>query len=133
MLPNLHNDERINLHVETVACQTCHIPATSTKDPTKVYWDWLNRRSRAARGSLHHLKIRKGSFVYEKDYQPTYTWFNGNADYRYLLGDTIDPSQTTVLNPPAGTITDPTASIFPSRSTPHANPMTASTITCCSR
>ncbi|MEZ4617832.1 MAG: hypothetical protein R2867_20300 [Caldilineaceae bacterium] len=38
--PDLHDDERINLHVETVACQTCHIPATSTKDPTKVYWDW---------------------------------------------------------------------------------------------
>ncbi|MCB0236121.1 MAG: cytochrome C, partial [Anaerolineae bacterium] len=59
-----------------------------------------------------YLKI-KGSFEYEKDILPTYMWFNGNNAYRYLLGDTIDPSQTTEMVTPAGSIDDPTAKIFP--------------------
>ena len=37
---DLHDDERINAHVKTVACQTCHIPAMAVKDPTKTEWDW---------------------------------------------------------------------------------------------
>lgn len=110
--PDLHADERINLHVESVACQTCHIPATSTKDPTKVYWDWSTAGQEFPEDHYTYLKI-KGSFVYEKDYQPIYDWFNGSAAYRYLLGDAIDPNTVTALNPPAGDITDATAKIFP--------------------
>lgn len=109
---DLHADERINLHVASVACQTCHIPATSVKDPTKVYWDWSTAGQDLPEDHYTYLKI-KGSFIYEKNYQPTYAWFNGNVDYRYLLGDPIDPTQTTALNPPAGDIQDRTAKIFP--------------------
>jgi hypothetical protein len=58
-----------------------------------------------------YLKI-KGSFVYEHDLMPTYQWFNGNAN-RYIVGDIIDPAQTTALTPPLGDITDPTAQIWP--------------------
>ena len=109
----LHADERMNAHIQTVACQTCHIPTIGVMDPTKVYWDW----STAGLGDqpddhLTYLKI-KGSFVYEQNFTPAYTWFNGDLSYRYILGDTIDPSQPTVLDQPAGDIQDSNALIFP--------------------
>ncbi len=107
-----HEDERVNLHTESVACQTCHIPAIALKDPTKVFWDWSTAGQDREDDHYTYLKI-KGSFVYEKDYQPTYLWFNGNLAYRYLLGDKIDPSKPTYINLPSGDINDPNAKIFP--------------------
>ena len=108
----LHQDDRINVHTQTVACQTCHIPNIGVKDPTKVYWDWSTAGQDQPEDHLTFLKI-KGSFVYEQNFAPTYTWFNGNLAYRYLLGDTIDPSVPTILDQPAGDVHDPTARIFP--------------------
>lgn len=109
---SLHADERINKHVQTVACQTCHIPAMALKDPTKMFWDWSTAGQDLPEDHYTYLKI-KGSFVYERDVQPEYVWFNGNLSYRYLLGDKIDPSKTTVLDQPAGSIQDPASRIFP--------------------
>jgi octaheme c-type cytochrome (tetrathionate reductase family) len=108
----VHADERISLHTESVACQTCHIPAMALKDPTKIFWDWSTAGQDLGDDHYTYLKI-KGSFIYEKNFQPTYLWFNGNLEYRYLLGDTIDPSQPTYIDKPAGSITDPIAKIFP--------------------
>ncbi|MFZ5809645.1 MAG: tetrathionate reductase family octaheme c-type cytochrome [Chloroflexota bacterium] len=109
---SLHADERINAHVKTVACQTCHIPAAALKDPTKTYWDWSTAGQDQPEDHYTYLKI-KGNFIYEKNIRPTYLWFNESVSYRYLLGDKIDPSKPTLLNPPAGDINDPTAKIFP--------------------
>jgi octaheme c-type cytochrome (tetrathionate reductase family) len=109
---NLHKDERLNLHAKTVACQTCHVPFMALKDPTKVSWDWSTAGKDTGDDHFSYLKI-KGSFVYEKNVQPTYLWFNGNLSYRYLLGDKLDPSQPTYINKPAGDINDPAAKIFP--------------------
>ena len=108
-----HEDERLNTHLAAVACQTCHIPALATEDPTKVYWDW-SQAGQDGRVDDHftYLKI-KGEFVYETDYAPTYLWFNGNNEYRYLLGDKIDPNGITYINKPAGSIGDSNAKIFP--------------------
>jgi octaheme c-type cytochrome (tetrathionate reductase family) len=108
----LHADERISAHLQSVACQTCHIPAMAVKDPTKIYWDWSTAGQDNPEDHYTYLKI-KGSFVYEKDFKPTYQWFNGDLAYRYLLGDKIDPSTTTYINLPAGDISDPEARIFP--------------------
>jgi octaheme c-type cytochrome (tetrathionate reductase family) len=107
-----HDDERLNFHTQTVACQTCHIPAMAVKDPTKVFWDWSTAGQDLPEDHYTYLKI-KGSFIYEKNFQPTYLWFNGNLAYRYLLGDKIDPSQPTVIDQPAGNIDDSNARIFP--------------------
>jgi octaheme c-type cytochrome (tetrathionate reductase family) len=107
-----HPDERINTHLESVACQTCHIPAIALKDPTKTYWDWSTSGQDLPEDHFTYLKI-KGTFVYEKDYQPSYAWFNGSLAYRYLLGDQIDPSRPIDINRPAGELADPTAKIFP--------------------
>ncbi len=109
---NPHEDERIGMHLESVACQTCHIPAMALEDPTKVSWDWSTSGQDLGDDHFTYLKI-KGNFVYEKNVQPTYLWFNGNLSYRYLLGDTIDPTQPTYINKPAGDINDATAKIFP--------------------
>lgn len=108
-----HKDERLNTHLASVACQTCHIPAIALEDPTKVYWDWSTAGQEGRKDNHYtYLKI-KGSFIYERNYRPQYLWFNGNLQYRYLLGDKIDPNKVTYINLPAGSIDDPTAKIFP--------------------
>jgi octaheme c-type cytochrome (tetrathionate reductase family) len=109
---SFHQDERIALHTQSVACQTCHIPAIALKNPTKSYWDWSAAGQDLPEDHYTYLKI-KGSFNYDKNLQPSYQWFNGNVEYRYLLGDSFDPSQTTSLVTPAGSFDDPTAKIFP--------------------
>lgn len=108
-----HGDERIDIHLSSVACQTCHIPALALEDPTKVYWDW-STSGQEGRADDHftYLKI-KGEFVYDKNFAPTYLWFNGNNEYRYLLGDPVNENGVTYINKPAGSITDKTAKIFP--------------------
>jgi octaheme c-type cytochrome (tetrathionate reductase family) len=107
-----HQDERINSHIDSVACQTCHIPAIALEDPTKVSWDWSTAGEDQAEDHFTYLKI-KGTFTYEKDYRPAYVWFNGNLQYRYLLGDKLDPSKPTMIDLPAGDIDDPNAKISP--------------------
>jgi octaheme c-type cytochrome (tetrathionate reductase family) len=109
---NLHADERLNAHVQAVACQTCHIPALALKDPTKVTWDWSTAGQDRPDDHYTYLKI-KGSFLYEKDFPPVYLWDNGTLAERYLLGDTIDASQPTLINLPGGDISDPDARIAP--------------------
>ncbi len=109
---DLHEDDRITAHVDTVACQTCHIPTTAREEPTKVTWDW----SQAGRDDIEedhyvYLKI-KGAFVYEDNIVPEYTWYNGVAT-RYINGDPIDPTQVTNINTPQGSIDDPDSRIWP--------------------
>jgi octaheme c-type cytochrome (tetrathionate reductase family) len=111
-IENLHADDRINAHVQSVACQTCHIPSSATRDETKVYWDWSTAGSDEIEESVHtYLKI-KGSFIYESNLVPEYYWYNGSAT-RYILGDELDPDHITPINKPNGDIDDPTAKIWP--------------------
>jgi len=108
-----HEDERINTHLASVACQTCHIPAIALEDPTKTTWDW-SQAGQEGREDDHftYLKI-KGEFTYEQNFTPTYLWFNGNNEYRYILGDPLGKGGVTYINKPAGSIEDSTAKIFP--------------------
>jgi octaheme c-type cytochrome (tetrathionate reductase family) len=108
---NVHEDERINDHTDTVACQTCHIPEGAIRQPTKMEWDWSTAGQDIPEDTHEYLKI-KGSFVYEQNFQPEYEWFNGEVD-RYILGDPMDPSEPTILNMPQGDINDPEAMIWP--------------------
>lgn len=110
--PDLHDDERINAHVDNVACQTCHIPEGAVRDATKMHWDWSTAGNDAIPEDPHeYLKI-KGSFIYESGFTPDYLWYNGRAD-RYLLGDPIDPNSSTPINMPLGEIDDEDAKIWP--------------------
>lgn len=107
----LHEDERINQHVDTVACQSCHVPQGAVRQATKTYWDWSTAGQDLPEDPHEYLKI-KGSFVYEANFTPEYIWYNGLAD-RYLLGDPIDPNTLTPINLPDGDINDPNAKIWP--------------------
>ncbi len=107
----LHKDQRINAHVATVACQTCHIPEGAVKEATKMHWDWSTAGQDLPQDPHKYLKI-KGSFVYESNFQPSYFWYDGKADH-YLFGDKMDPKETTLLNDPQGDIRDPKAKIWP--------------------
>jgi len=108
----LHADERINAHTDTLACQTCHVPEIAVKQATKTHWDWSTAGDDSREEDTHeYLKI-KGSFIYQKNLQPEYRWFNGLAD-RYLMGDKVNTNGSTALNAPRGDITDPEARIWP--------------------
>ncbi|RME05373.1 MAG: tetrathionate reductase family octaheme c-type cytochrome [Anaerolineae bacterium] len=107
-----HEDERLNAHLASVACQTCHIPAMARKNPTKTFWDWSQAGEDRGDDHYTYLKI-KGEFIYERDVTPAYLWFNGNNEYRYLVGDPINADGPTYINKPAGSIDDPNAKIFP--------------------
>jgi octaheme c-type cytochrome (tetrathionate reductase family) len=108
---DLHEDPRIDEHVATVACQTCHIPEGATRYATKVDWDWSTAGQDLPEDPHVYLKI-KGNFIYEHDLQPTYQWYNGNGD-RYIVGDLIDPTQVTDISVPIGDISDPESKIWP--------------------
>lgn len=107
-----HEDDRINAHLATVACQTCHVPSGALRDPTKMFWDWSTAGDPDREENQHeYLKI-KGSFIYESNFTPEYYWYNETAQ-RYLLGDPINPAGPTNINQPLGDIDDPTALIWP--------------------
>lgn len=106
-----HSDERLVSHLDTIACQTCHIPAMAVREATKMSWDWSTAGQDLPEDPHEYLKI-KGSFVYESNVIPEYTWYNGTVE-RYLNGDTLDADGETELNMPNGDINDPTALIWP--------------------
>lgn len=108
---DLHDDDRINAHTSSVACQTCHIPTEALREPTKIHWDWSAAGLDIPEDVHEYLKI-KGSFIYEDNLVPQYAWSN-NTVSRYLLGDPISPDGITALNAPNGSIDDPLAKITP--------------------
>jgi len=108
----LHEDERINAHTDTVACQTCHVPEIAVEQATKTHWDWSKAGDPNREEDAHHYLKIKGEFIYEKNLKPEYRWNNGLA-YRYLNGDPINVGGVTALNAPRGDIRDPNAKIWP--------------------
>jgi len=107
-----HIDQRINAHLDSVACQTCHIPTYAKKAPTKIFWDWSKAGDPDRKEDVFTYQKNRGEFIYQQDVIPEYTWFNLNA-HRYLLGDKIDPEQVSFINKPMGDITDNSAKIWP--------------------
>ncbi len=108
---DLHADDRIDAHVDALACQTCHIPTAAIKEATKVHWDWSQAGQDREEDGHQYLKI-KGSFIYERAITPEYEWWNGTV-WRYLLGDPVVVGGETPLNSPLGSIDDPQAKIWP--------------------
>ncbi len=108
----LHEDERITAHLDSVACQTCHIPTAARRDPTKMEWDWSQAGDPNREEDPHEYLRIKGSFVYEENFTPEYAWYNGTGQH-YLMGDEIDPDGVTSLAHPLGSMDDPGSLIFP--------------------
>lgn len=117
-----HESQRINMHANKVACQTCHIPTYAKDAPTKMYWDWSTAGRHNADGSLVTEKDsngfvtylgKKGNFKWERNVTPEYVWFNGNAT-QYQLGDKIgDTTKAVQINTLLGSYEDPNSKIIP--------------------
>ena len=109
-------DHHLNKHTQHIACQTCHIPIYSKKNPTKVYWDWSDagkdiKPSKDKYGKPTFDK-KKGSFQWKEAVKPEYMWYDGTVK-RYLLGDKINGNGVTELTKPMGAFNDPSSKIYP--------------------
>ncbi len=106
-----------------VACETCHLPAFSRTQPTKVDWRW----SQAGQdiepipvdefGKETYAKI-KGTFVWDMNVRPEYAWSDGEWNRKYAgVNDTYTEAGTRadpiVLAKPTATADTPNAKIFP--------------------
>lgn len=116
-----HEKTILNEHTLKVACQTCHIPVYAKENATKMYWDWSTAGrlkdgkpffEEDSMGNHSYLSI-KGSFIWKKNVQPEYAWFNGTASH-YLEGDVIeDTTKPVVLNELHGEYRDAESKIIP--------------------
>jgi len=118
---NPHEADILNEHTVKVACQTCHIPIYAKVNATKMHWDWSTAgklkngepyEEDDSEGNHTYLSI-KGSFIYGKNLQPDYVWFNGTADH-YLLGEEIkDTTKPLKINTLKGSYQDKDSKIIP--------------------
>lgn len=91
---------KLNDHVRSIACQTCHIPGFARGGVATVMdWDWRTAgKTKGGEGFHEHgytqgngeerytYKSIKGNFSYAEDVIPEYGWFNGQM--RYTTVDT---------------------------------------------
>ncbi len=114
---------KLNDHTDTVACQTCHIPAFARGDvPTRMVWDWSTAGKRDSDGEPLEITDddsyvtyvgTKGDFVLGENVVPDYIWFNGTVNYT-LIGDELDASQQPVyINRFQGSADDGKSMIWP--------------------
>ncbi|MFO7984096.1 MAG: tetrathionate reductase family octaheme c-type cytochrome [Desulfuromonadales bacterium] len=112
-----HGESLIDSHIDTVACQTCHIPHYSKELATKTWWDWSkageDREIDEKDEYGHHIYLKKkGEMKYGKMLAPEYRWFNGKGG-AVLRGEPINPDEVTKLSYPLGDREDKNAKIYP--------------------
>jgi len=92
-----HKKAALNNHALDLACQTCHIPAFSRQQPTKMHWDWStagnktmgNEGIEMAKVGTHDVQkynFMKGHFVWKMNVRPAYAWYDGRVT-RMTLDD----------------------------------------------
>jgi len=113
----VHAQSRLNAHLDTVACQTCHIPEFAREKPTKVWWDWSkageDREYDEKDDFGHHTYVKKkGEMQYATNISPEYRWYNGSAS-AYNRGDKFNPQEILRLTYPLGSRDDRKSKIFP--------------------
>jgi len=103
-------------HVRAIACETCHIPAFARETPTLLRRDYSqagqDRPETNDNLGMPAYDKRFGALTWGRNLTPVYLWFDGTR-HAALLGDTIDPSASVVLNAPVGEKRNPAARIFP--------------------
>ena len=118
---------KLNHHVASVACQTCHIPEFARGGvATVVDWDWRTAgKTRKGEGYHEHgytqgngeerytYKSIKGNFTYAENVVPEYGWFDGQM--RYTTIDTnFDMNQQPIpINAYEGSRDDGHSRIWP--------------------
>nr|WP_242467702.1 tetrathionate reductase family octaheme c-type cytochrome [Thiocapsa imhoffii] len=118
---------KLNDHVQSIACQTCHIPELARGGvATVTEWDWRTA-GRTRDGEGYHeagyiqgngdhrytYKSIKGDFRFDENIPPEYGWFDGQM--RYTTIDTrFDPAAESIeINGFSGSRDDPRARIWP--------------------
>ena len=112
----VHKESMIDQHLDSVACQTCHIPTFAKETPTKLSWDWSTagqdiKGKKDQYGKPTYMK-KKGHFKWGMNVVPEYAWYSYKAG-AYTTGDKIDPSKMTLLSYPIGDRSDSKAKIYP--------------------
>lgn len=118
---------KLNDHVQSVACQTCHIPEFARGGvATVVDWDWRTagktrdgegyHEEGYTQGNGEHrytYKSIKGNFTYDENVVPEYAWFDGQM--RYTTIDTqFDPNAESIeINGFTGSRQDERSRIWP--------------------
>lgn len=106
----------LDQHRGALSCETCHIPRVARQSPTRVFVDFSRAEEfgAAPAGPTGWPEYPRDSGVerWERDLVPVYAWYDGTRAV-YVLGDEIDPTETTVLNQPLGERRNPEARIFP--------------------
>lgn len=122
--PHWNTDDGIyyNAHTGRLACQTCHVPHFARGGKaTKMSWDWSTAGIKNTNGANMQIKddygnvtydTMKGSFVWASNVAPDYVWFNGSVIWTEL-GDTINATQTVVINQLQGNKDQGRARIIP--------------------
>lgn len=136
------NGETIDRHVDTLACQTCHIPAFARGQFTKMDWDWSTAGDKSKGGGSGVIKqlvndagevtaggtevvtydYIKGDFVWKRNVKPAYAWYNGKmthvtasdkGSFTVETGLTAMHHDRITLAMPLGSAADATAKIYP--------------------
>ena len=93
---------------------------------TKTSWKWSDVGKNIEpeeQFDQETFQKRKGSFTWNKNFMPTYAWYNGQIE-RYMVGDKIkDPSKVLTMTGPIGSIKDKTAKIYPYKTHTGDQPM----------
>lgn len=103
-----HQNPRLNQHVASVACATCHIPAIAKRDPTDMRRDWSRAEEVKGEGRFEpHIEF--GTNV-----RPVYAWWNGRGSVA-LLDERVEPGPNGKVSMyrPEGSKADAKAKISP--------------------
>jgi hypothetical protein len=120
---DVHDNPKITHHTDRLACQTCHIPRYARAGPEMVSWDWSQAGRTNDQGNpvvertandLLSYHGHYGSFEWDKNIRPEYTWFDGTITYT-KMGDEIDPSGTVQVNTLHGSYDNPNTRLWPVR------------------
>lgn len=113
----------VNNHTNTLACQTCHIPAMARGGvATKMLWDWSVAGKMGPDGKPQQVKDAKGHTIYDskkgafelrENVIPEYLWSNGEVKFT-LLGEKVAKSSGYVpINQFGGSPKDGKSRIWP--------------------
>jgi len=118
---------KLNDHVQSIACQTCHIPEFARGGvATVVDWDWRTA-GKTRDGEGYHeegyiqgngdhrytYKSIKGNFAYDENVVPEYDWFNGQMVYT-TIDTQFDPNAESIeINGFTGSREDDRSRIWP--------------------
>ncbi len=116
---NLHQElDVINIHLDSVACQACHIPAIARQTPTKTYWDWseagqdIDPIPTDQFGKPTYDK-KKGSFVWDMNVKPELKWFNGQWRRVVISDERHYETLPAILAEPVGSFEDAGSKLYP--------------------